>query len=82
MMNMLAWLVGSRLGRWVASALVVIALVGYVALSFYRRGLNAEQTKRTAKALKRLKERIGTDETIRRMPVDERRKRLSDDWGS
>ncbi len=69
-------------GRWVASFLIISTLVAYVALTFYRRGgLKAEQIKRTTRALKRLKERIGTDENIRRMPVDERRKRLSDDWG-
>ncbi|SNY93497.1 hypothetical protein SAMN04515647_3794 [Cohaesibacter sp. ES.047] len=80
MMNLLAWLAGSRLGRWLASSL--IALIGYVATSFYRRGLKADQARQTTEALKRLKERIRTNEDIRRMSTDERRKRLSDDWVS
>ena len=82
MMSVLAWLAGSRLGRWVATSLIIIVLIGSIALTFYRRGQKAEQAKRTTEALKRLKERIKVDENIRRMPAGERRRRLQDHWGS
>nr|WP_319485660.1 hypothetical protein [uncultured Cohaesibacter sp.] len=80
MIRLVAWLAGSKAGRWVSIALLVIASLSVFAARFYAKGKEAEQAKRTQEALKRLRERMKSDEAIARMSATERRRRLSDDW--
>ena len=80
MIKLIAWLAGSKAGRWISVALLVIASLSIFASRFYAKGKEAEQAKRTQEALKRLRERMKSDETIARMSTAERRRRLSDDW--
>ncbi len=63
--------------RWIVTG---IASLSVFAARFYAKGKEAEQAKRTQEALKRLRERMKSDETIARMSATERRRRLSDDW--
>nr|WP_321464021.1 hypothetical protein [uncultured Cohaesibacter sp.] len=82
MINLIAWLAGSKARRWIAVALLTAASLSLFAARFYVRGKEAEKTKQTQEALNRLRERIKSDETIARMSASERRHRLSDDWGA
>ena len=82
MIQLIAWLAGSKVGRWISIALLIIASLSLLAARFYAKGKEAEKAKQTQKALKHLRERINSDETIARMSAAERRRRLSDDWGS
>ena len=82
MIKLVAWLAGSKAGRWISAALLIIASLSLLAWRIYAKGKEAEKAKHTQEALKRLRERIKSDETIARLSAAERRRRLSDDWGS
>ncbi|MCV6546699.1 MAG: hypothetical protein OIF56_05365 [Cohaesibacter sp.] len=82
MMSILAFFTGSKAGRWLALALLIMASLSLFAVRMFSRGRQAEQAKQTQQALTRLRTRIETDEAISRLPADERRKRLSDDWAN
>lgn len=82
MIKLFAWLAGSQIGRWVASGLLVTLTLSLFALRLYSKGQTAERARQTQQALKRLRERMKVDATISRLPSDERRQRLSDDWAN
>jgi hypothetical protein len=80
MIRLVAWLAGSKIGRWVASVFLILSALSVIALRIYSKGKQAERFKQTEEALKRVRERMKSDADIGRMPSGERRKRLSDDW--
>ena len=80
MIQLIAWLAGSKVGRWISTALLIIASLSLFAARFYAKGKEAEKAKQTQEALNRLRRRMKSDETIARMSAAERRRRLSDDW--
>ncbi|WP_090075589.1 hypothetical protein [Cohaesibacter marisflavi] len=82
MIQLISWLAGSKAGRWISTALLIIASLLLLAWRIYASGKEAQKAKHTQEALKRLRERIKSDEAIARMSAAERRRRLSDDWGS
>lgn len=80
MIRVLAWLAGSKVGRWIATVLLILTVLSVFALRIYTKGKQAERFKQTEEALKRLRERMKSDADISRVPAGDRRKRLSDDW--
>ena len=80
MIKLVAWLAGSKAGRWISAALLIIASLSLFAGHFFIKGKEAAKARQTQEALNRLRGRMKSDETIARMSAAERRRRLSDDW--
>lgn len=80
-MSILAWLLGSSLGRKVAlyGTLAIAILFGIWRI--FAAGQAKEKAKQTEAALKNLRTRIKTDDEISSMSRANRRKRLSE-WMS
>jgi len=81
MMGIVAWLLGSQIGRKVAIygaiALGIMAAIWRV----FAAGQAKERAKQTESSLKNLRTRIKTDDEISSLPSAERRKRISE-WVS
>jgi hypothetical protein len=75
-MGLIAFLIGNKMGRYIAGALLVLAMVGLVLLSVRRGGENAAKLARQLETLQAIRERIKVDETVRSMPVADRRDAL------
>lgn len=75
-MSIIAWMIGSSIGRAITSAVLGLGVVGLLVWSIFRKGAESEKLKQAAKNLKQLNDRIKTDEDIARMPPSERRDRL------
>jgi hypothetical protein len=80
-MWLLSWLIGSKLGRYVALGLLVSAGVAAIGYSLFAKGVARERARQVAASLENLRSRIKTDDEIERMSAAERRRRLSDAWG-
>lgn len=80
MLSALAWLVGSKVGRFVALFFLAASVVGVVILRVYAAGKRDEQLKQTQASLNAVREKVKSDEAIRRLPANERRRRLLDEW--
>lgn len=79
MMGVLAWMIGSEIGRKVALSLIITAALGIVVLRVYMAGRAAERAKQTERSLNNLRERIKVDSEITALPKEERRRRL-EEW--
>lgn len=79
-MWVLSWLIGSKIGRYVAMGLVVAGILGVVGYSLFRRGVDRERARQIAASLESLRSRIATDDEIQRMSPAERRRRLLQSW--
>lgn len=80
MLNVLAWLTGSKVGRYLALGLLAVSVVGVVLLRVYAAGKRDEQLKQTQASLNAVREKVKSDEAIRRLSASERRRRLLDEW--
>lgn len=76
LVSILAWLIGSKVGRGVIYFAIGSALVGYFILRVYSAGKNAEIAAAIARSLEYLRLRVKTDDEIRNLPPDKRRERL------
>ena len=76
-MSILAWLIGSQLGRMVAMGGLAALAIGIVLLSAFNKGVSRERARAAAKRLRNIKTRIKTDEKVRKMPVADRRRELN-----
>lgn len=76
-MEILAWLIGSKVGRYVALGLLIAASIGVVLLRVYSAGKSAEKARQAEAALRALRERIKTDDEITKLSPTARRERLS-----
>ncbi len=80
MTAVLAWLIGSTAGRWVAVGALAVALLGVGAWLLMAKGAAAEKAKAqaatAASTITVLLQKVATDEDIRRMPAADRRQRL------
>ncbi|PHS02160.1 MAG: hypothetical protein COA78_22195 [Blastopirellula sp.] len=79
-MSVIAWLIGSKFGRYLATALTFISIVGVILLKAVAYGRTKEQLKQTKKKLHNLKEGVQNDQTIRRMSPSDRANKLRDEW--
>lgn len=77
MTGILAWLLGSALGRKVAAGLLIAALLALAIARIYAAGRTAEQARQTAAQLRNLKTRMEVDNDIASLSRDQRRARLA-----
>ena len=75
-MSVLAFLTGSRIGRYVALALLGAALLFFTWRYIRARGAEAERLKSVTRTLSVIKDKVEHDEEIGGLPADERRRRL------
>ncbi len=79
-MGFIAWLVGSRIGRYVASVSVLVVLIGLAALWLVNLGRSGERQRRqleqTMGSVAVLSKRIAVDAELSSLPIDARRQRL------
>lgn len=82
MTAIIGWLVGSKIGRYVAVAALAAALIAVSAWWLMAKGAAAEKAKNEAaiavKTINVLLEKVKVDEGIRAMPPAARRQRLRD----
>ncbi len=76
---LLAWLTGSKLGRYAAVALTAVAAISLALLKAFLAGRAKEKAKQTQASLENLRSRMKTDDEIRTMPRADRAKQL-DRW--
>lgn len=75
-MAFLAWMLGSKIGRWAFGVLLGVAFVGMVLLRVYSEGRTRERARQREEALRRLLERAKKDDEITRLGPDDRLRRL------
>jgi hypothetical protein len=75
------WLVTSRAGRAVAAGCAIALAIGLALLKAFSAGKQVERAKQDRASLENMRKRQETDEEVRSLPADERRRRLSD-WVS
>lgn len=75
-MSVIAWLLGSRVGRYIAIAGITLAAIAAMLATASRNGANSERAKQTAKSLAYALQRIKTDDQIDKMSRSDRRERL------
>lgn len=71
-----ATLITTKLGRTILAALAIIAGVLIVLSRVFLAGAAQEAAKQKEQSLKNLRERAKTDDEIRSLPADERKRRL------
>ncbi len=76
-MSVIAWLLGSRVGRYIAIAGITLSAIAAMLATASRKGANSERAKQTAKSLADALQRIKTDDQIDKMSRSERRIALS-----
>lgn len=79
--TVLGFLTGSKIGRWVAIAGIVLVGAAYIIWAAKRSGANAEKAKQVAASLNNLRSRISTNDEIRALSPDARRDELRK-WAS
>jgi len=80
MASFIAMLVGSKVGRFFASAFLIAAGLGALLLKVFLAGKASERAKQTEQSLKNLRKRVRTDEEIRNMPTSAVRDELRSEW--
>ena len=80
-MWLLSLITGSRLGRWLAAAALVVSVLAIAAWRLVLIGQARERARHTQASLDNLRTRVRTDEELSRLSADERRRRLARDWG-
>ncbi len=78
--SIISGLMGSRAGRLIASVGLALAGVGIFALRIFMAGQANVRAKQTEQSLKNLRNRVKSDETIRKMPSSDVRDKLASDW--
>lgn len=77
MTAIVAWLLGSKLGRYAALALLVVSVIGIAMWRARMSGVEAERMKQLQRALEQLRLRVKVDDEIAKLAPDERLVRLS-----
>lgn len=75
-MSVLAWLIGSELGRKTALAGITVLMILAVIARIYSAGKNAEKARQKELELDLLKKRLEVDDEITKLSPDRRRERL------
>lgn len=74
-----AFFVGTQIGRWLMAAIGIVFALFMFGLAMKRKGAAAERMRQKAANVMAAQKRMRSDETIRKMPVADRRK-LLDKW--
>jgi hypothetical protein len=80
MIELVAWLIGSKVGRYIALGLLAAATVAVIIARVYSAGKNEEKMKQTQASLNAVRQRVKSDEAVSRLSRDERTRRLRDEW--
>jgi type VI protein secretion system component VasK len=80
MLSVLSWLIGSKVGRYLALGLLAAATVAVIVARVYSAGKRDEQLKQTQASLNAVRDKVKSDEAISRMSRADRTKRLRDEW--
>jgi cation transport regulator ChaC len=80
MIELIAWLIGSKVGRYIALGLLAAATVAVIIARVYSAGKNEEKMKQTQASLNAVRQRVKSDEAVSRLSRDERTRRLRDEW--
>lgn len=78
MMSVIAWLLGSALGRKIAVGLLIAGIVLFAVWRIYAAGRAAEKARQVQASLENLRTRIKVDDSIAKLSPDDRRRRLSE----
>lgn len=78
MTAILAWLTGSKIGRYAAAALAFMAALSVVILKAFLAGQAKERAKQTKASLDALRTRVTTDDEISRLPRADRKRAISE----
>lgn len=76
MTTVLAFLLGNRVGRYIAFALMFSAIVALILWRVFTAGRNAALIDRKVKELEALKKKLEIDNEIASLPISVRRERL------
>ena len=76
-MNVLTWLMGSKIGKWLAGAGIGALTLFFMLLSAFRKGVNKERERQKAKNLNVLRTRIKSDAEIDKKSPSDRRALLN-----
>lgn len=79
-MAVIAFLTGNKWGRYLALALLIVALITTAILQIYSKGKKAEKLKALQSKIKNLEVGIKTNEMVNNMPANERLDRLHKHW--
>jgi hypothetical protein len=71
-----AWLLGSKVGRWLLSGLLLTAFVLIVLARVYSAGGARERLKQKEATMRNLQDRVKKDAEISSLPRSERARRL------
>jgi len=77
----LAWFLGTKVGRWVAGGFATLLIIGAICLRIFFAGKEAQKNKQNVESLDALRERNETEDEIAVLPAADRRRRLSE-WVS
>lgn len=80
MLSVLSWLIGSKVGRYLALGLLAAATLAVIVARIYAAGKRDEQLKQTQASLDAVRQKVKSDEAISRMSRADRTKRLRDEW--
>lgn len=79
-MGLVVWLVGSRIGRYLAAVVLGVGIVGLAALWLYNLGRKSERQRQDIEAtigtVAIMAKRIAVDQELSTMPIDIRRRQL------
>lgn len=80
MIAALTWLTGSRLGQYVAGALLLTLVVSVAIWRIFAAGKNAARIDAIQESVNAFAKRVSTDNDLERMSAVERRQRLQQHW--
>lgn len=80
MLSVLSWLIGSKVGRYAALFFLAASTVAVIVARVYAAGKNDERLRETQASLDAVRQKVKSDEAIRRLPASERRRKLLDEW--
>jgi len=76
MTSLVAFLIGNRVGRLIATGLLIAGIVALILWRVFTAGKNAAVVDQKLKELQSIKTKVEVDNEIARLPASERRERL------
>lgn len=78
MVQVAAWFMGTRVGRWCLAAIGLFAAIGAALAKVYSAGKAVQQAKQDEQSVDALRTRAQVDDEVARMPANERASRLKE----
>jgi hypothetical protein len=77
MLSVVGFLLGSKVGRYLAAGLLIAAVIGIALWRARLSGAEAERAKMLQKTLENIRTRIKVDDEVAKLPADQRLERLN-----